>query len=257
LSVTVIVNCKVTLGSEFILINVIEILYQMKQGATAPYLCLGDNDKKYVIKRQRAGFEGCVKEWLLGKLGQSFGLPIPDCQLVNIDGSLLEYNDNYLSEIGEGTAFASEFITDLQEVNYQKLDNASVDILRNLYVFDYWVRNADRNLTEQGGNPNLFYKQSSLDLIVLDHNLAFDNDFLKQDHRELHACKRFWSAQFDFESQQKYEERMRNSLQHWEYLISNIPSDWKVEVTGFDGFINQLKLILDKYKTNLFWEELR
>jgi hypothetical protein len=124
-------------------------------------------------------------------------------------------------------------------------------------VFDYWVRNADRNLTEQGGNPNLFYKQSSLDLIVLDHNLAFDNDFLKQDHRELHACKRFWSAQFDFESQQKYEERMRDSLQHWEYLISNIPSDWKVEVTGFDGFINQLKLILDKYKTNLFWEELR
>jgi hypothetical protein len=63
LSVTVIVNCKVTLGSEFILINVIEILYQMKQGATAPYLCLGDNDKKYVIKRQRAGFEGKRSFW--------------------------------------------------------------------------------------------------------------------------------------------------------------------------------------------------
>jgi hypothetical protein len=29
----------------------------MKQGATAPYLCLADNNKKYVIKRQRAGFE--------------------------------------------------------------------------------------------------------------------------------------------------------------------------------------------------------
>lgn len=169
----------------------------------------------------------------------------------------MEYNDIYLSEIGEGTAFASEFIDDLQEVNYQKLDNASVDILRDLYVFDYWIRNADRNLTEQGGNPNLFYKQSSLDVIVLDHNLAFDNDFLNQDHAQLHVCKRFWPVQFDFDAQQKYEDRMRNSLQHWDDLISKIPNDWKVEVAGFDGFISQLKLILDKYETNLFWEELR
>lgn len=229
----------------------------MKQGATAPYLCVGDNDKKYVIKRQRAGFEGCIKEWLLGKLGQSYGLPIPDCQLVNVDGFLLEYNDTYLSEIGEGIAFASEFITDLQEVNYQKLDNSSVDIMRDLYVFDYWIRNADRNLTEQGGNPNLFYKQSSQDIIVLDHNLAFDPEFLNEEHRELHACKRFWPVQFDFDSQQNYEERMRNSLLIWDDLISSIPSDWKEGITGFDGFISELKLILDNYKIDLFWEELR
>ena len=43
------------------MIAIIEIQYQMKQGATAPYLCLADNNKKYVIKRQRAGFEGCIK----------------------------------------------------------------------------------------------------------------------------------------------------------------------------------------------------
>lgn len=229
----------------------------MKQGATAPYLCLGDNDKKYVIKRQRAGFEGCIKEWLLGNLGQAFGLPIPDCQLVNIDSCLLEYNDIYLSEIGQGTAFASEFIIDLQEMNYQKLDNTSVDTLRDIYVFDYWIQNADRSLTEQGGNPNLFYKQSCLDVIVLDHNLAFDEEFLKQDHNQLHACKRFWPVQFDFDAQQKYEEKMRSSLVYWDNFVSKIPNDWKVEVAGFDGFINQLKLILDKYETDLFWEELR
>ena len=87
----------------------------MKQGATAPYLCLADNNKKYVIKRQRAGFEGCIKEWLFGKLGQYFGLPIPDCELVYVDGSLLEYNDSYQFEIGEGVAFGSEHIPDLQE----------------------------------------------------------------------------------------------------------------------------------------------
>lgn len=239
------------------MISVVEILYQMKQGATAPYLCLADNDKKYIIKRQRAGFEGCIKEWLLGNLGQLFGLPIPDCQLVDIEYGLLEYNDLYLSEIGEGTAFASEFITDLQEVNYLHLSSASVETLRDLYVFDYWIRNADRNLTELGGNPNLFYKQSNFDVIVLDHNLAFDDEFLDEDHKQLHVCQRFWPAQLDFEVQQKYEEKMKNALQSWDDLISKIPNDWKDEIVGFDGFTSQLKLILDKYKTNLFWEELK
>jgi hypothetical protein len=239
------------------LISVVEILYQMKQGATGPYLCIADNKKKYVVKRQRAGFEGCIKEWLLGRLGQLFGLPIPDCQLVYIDIFLLDYNANYQSEIGEGTAFASEFISDLQEVNYQQLNNVSVDVLRDLYVFDYWIRNADRNLTELGGNPNLFYKQSSLDVIVLDHNLAFDHDFLMENHNQLHVCKRFWPAQFDFEAQQKYEERMTRSLQSLDDLISQIPQDWKEEIADFNGFINQLKLILMNYKTNLFWEGLK
>tara|TARA_R110001599_G_C12259430_1_gene660357 strand:+ start:335 stop:1024 length:690 start_codon:yes stop_codon:yes gene_type:complete len=228
----------------------------MKQGATAPYLCTADNQKKYVIKRQRAGFEGCIKELLLAKLGQSFGLPIPDCQLVYIDQTLLEYNDKYKSEIGEGTAFASEFIIDLQEVNYRKLESLSLSVLRDLYVFDYWVRNADRNLTEHGGNPNLFYKQSSLDVIVLDHNLAFDNEFIEKDHQQLHACSRFWSAQIDFESQQRYQEKMTNALQCWDDLIGKIPCDWKVEISDFDGFTSQLKLILNRYTTNLFWEGL-
>jgi hypothetical protein len=61
LSVTVIVNCKVTLGSEFILINVIEILYQMKQGATAPYLCLGDNDKNMLLNVKGLDLKGALK----------------------------------------------------------------------------------------------------------------------------------------------------------------------------------------------------
>jgi hypothetical protein len=104
----------------------------MKQGATAPYLCSADNGKKYVIKRQRAGFEGCIKEWLFGKLGHYFGLPIPSCELVYVDRSLLEYNDTYQFEIGEGMAFASEHVPDLQEVNYQILQSDGFEAIASL-----------------------------------------------------------------------------------------------------------------------------
>ena len=239
------------------MICIVEILHQMQQGATAPYLCMADNDKKYVIKRQRAGFEGCIKEWLFGKLGQNIGLPIPDCELVYVDNSLLEYNDNYMFEIGEGMAFGSEHVSDLQEVNYQQLQGFPKNTLQDLYVFDYWIRNADRNLTEFSGNPNLFYKQSSLDMIVLDHNLAFDSEFLIENHNQLHVSKQFWPAQIDYELQQSYEERIKTALTNWNDLVADIPGDWKEGVANFDGLINEIKLVLNEYQNKQFWEGLK
>ncbi len=239
------------------MICIVEILHQMQQGATAPYLCLADNDKKYVIKRQRAGFEGCIKEWLFGKLGQVFGLPIPDCGLFYVDSSLLEYNDDYKFEIGEGVAFGSEHIPDLQEVNYQQLQSFPKNKLQDLYVFDYWIRNADRNLTELSGNPNLFYKQSNLEVIVLDHNLAFDNDFSIENHHKLHVSTQFWPVQIDYELQHSYEERIKMALANWDDLVANIPDDWKEGVANFDGLINEIKLILNEYQKKQFWEGLK
>ncbi|MDO6719863.1 hypothetical protein Q4575_10645 [Psychrosphaera sp. 1_MG-2023] len=239
------------------MLSIIEIHHQMKQGATAPYLCSADDGKKYVIKRQRAGFEGCIKEWLFGKLGHYFGLPIPCCELVYVDRSLLEYNDTYQFEIGEGMAFGSEHIPDLQEVNYQILQSLPPNTLKDLYVFDYWIRNADRNLTALSGNPNLFYKQSTLEVIVLDHNLAFDSSFMQEQHRQLHLGSTFWPPQIDYDIQQKYEQRMQNSIGFWQEIIAGIPDDWKYEVNDFDGLINQIKLILNEYQNENFWEELK
>jgi hypothetical protein len=239
------------------MIAIIEIQYQMKQGATAPYLCLADNNKKYVIKRQRAGFEGCIKEWLFGKLGQSFGLPIPDCELVYVDRSLLEYNVDYQFEIGEGVAFGSEHIPDLQEVNYQQLHGLPQSKLQDLYVFDYWIHNADRNLTKWGGNPNLFFKHSNLGMIVLDHNLAFDHQFELQSHRQLHVSSQFWPAQMDYDLQQNYKERIEVALTNWDDLVSDISDDWKEGVTDFDGLIEQIKLVLNEYQIKKFWEGLK
>lgn len=239
------------------MICIIEIQYQMKQGATAPYLCLADNDKKYVIKRQRAGFEGCIKEWLFGKLGQYFGLPIPDIELVYVDDSLLEYNDDYQFEIGEGIAFGSEHIPDLQEVNYQQLNGLPQSKLQDLYVFDYWIRNGDRNLSELGGNPNLFYKHSNLDLIVLDHNLALDHQFQLNNHHQFHVSSQFWPAQIDYDLLQNYEERMKTAMTKWDDLVADIPDDWKEGVADFDGFMEQIKLILSEYQNKQFWEGLK
>lgn len=52
-------------------------------------------------------------------------------------------------------------------------DKLKTDIL----LFDVWVMNGDRTLSEQGGNVNLLY-DTTLDkpIVVFDHNLALDKD---------------------------------------------------------------------------------
>jgi hypothetical protein len=159
------------------LLYIEEIIRKMEQGKTEPYLCRDSIKEMYVVKRLTATFDGCIKEWISARLAKEFGLPIPPFSLAEIDEYLIEYNAEYRNDLGEGIAFASKFVEDLQEVNYSLLDEAQIEVLKDLYIFDYWIKNADRTLSESGGNPNLFYKQSTNEVVVVDHNLAFDSAF--------------------------------------------------------------------------------
>ncbi len=168
-----------------------------------------------------------------------------------------KFDADYQFEIGEGVAFASEFIPDLQEVNYQILDSLPQETLRDLYVFDYWIKNADRNLTVLGGNPNLFYAQSNLAVKVLDHNLAFDDDFLIQEHQQLHVSSDYWPAQIDYCALQNYERRMGEALLKWQELVAQIPEDWQQGAFDYHGIIQQMALRLKEYLDQEFWEGLK
>lgn len=89
------------------MINIIEIQQKMTQGKTEPWLCLGDDDNQYIVKRLNATYKGCLYEWIAANLGQRFGLAIPDCALVNIDEFLVEYDADLLTGLGSGIALGS------------------------------------------------------------------------------------------------------------------------------------------------------
>jgi hypothetical protein len=50
------------------MINIIEIKQKMTQGKTEPWLCLGDDNNEYVVKRLNATFKGCLYEWIAANL---------------------------------------------------------------------------------------------------------------------------------------------------------------------------------------------
>lgn len=170
------------------MINIIEIQQRMTQGKTEPWLCLGNDQKKYVVKRLNATFKGCLYEWIAANLGQRFGLAIPDFALVSVDEALVEYDIDLLTGLGAGVAFGSCLQNDLQEVNVELIRKADRNVLQDLYMFDYWINNGDRTLTVFGGNPNLYYNVVSQSLVVIDHNLAFEQSFSLKDHKKLHVA---------------------------------------------------------------------
>ena len=85
-----------------------------------------------------------------------------------------------ICQFGAGFVFASRQFANAQEstpaTRHLMPDAVAPDVL----VFDWWPRNEDRHLTENGGNPNLFWDVVGSPLAVTDHNLAFDPDLTRQ-----------------------------------------------------------------------------
>ncbi|WP_171035465.1 HipA family kinase [Pseudoalteromonas ruthenica] len=231
-----------------------EITRQMKQGQTAPFLCTADDGNQYIVKGARATSKGLVKEWISAHLCRAFGLPIPDFELAYVDDALVEYG---YDDLGSGMCFASQFVPNIQDIPYAKLGGVSQKTLRDLYLFDFWIKNDDRCLTELGGNPNLFLDPVSNELIVLDHNLAFDSSFNLENHTSLHVGRAAWFAtQFELFGQTEYEEQLENAFEHLAEAVDSIPDEW-LESYSLDSIKQEIIVVLEQFRTTNFWEALR
>jgi hypothetical protein len=94
-------------------------------------------------------------------------------------------------------------------------------------IFDLWVENADRTLTEKGGNPNLLWKSDESGLYVIDHNLIFDDEFNKVDFCDTHAFKSVLiNKQDDVVEKIDFEARMKKTRACWQSAWSKIPLEW-------------------------------
>ena len=98
---------------------------------------------------------------------------------------------------------------------------------REMALFDWWILNGDRTLSESGGNPNILWAAPDLGPYVIDHNLAFDESVtlssLERDHifgsslREIVDTERLRHA---------FAERLNVCLTHWEDIWREVPDRW-------------------------------
>lgn len=240
-------------------LTIIEVLQRSIQGRTKPYICRADDGAIYYVKGRSATRNGLMAEWLCAELATAFGLPIAPYTLASVPEELIEADTTgWLADLGGGEVFASRKV-DSVEMTAVHRDHTPPEVRRDLLVFDWWVRNDDRTLTERGGNPNLLWKhEDGGQLVVIDHNLAFDPAFSVEGFRTSHVFADEIPGLFsDFLARDAYRQRLHQALSAWQGACAMIPRPWNfvdAEMTIPATFsLDQTLALLRRCEQDEFW----
>lgn len=234
-------------------LEIIEVLRPSDQGRTTPFLCRGEDEKLYYVKGRKSGPRSQGAEWMIAHLAQKFGLPVPPFTLAHVSDSLLAESSERYQVLGSGTAFASE-----AQVGAQWFENAfvgavSTELRRDVMVFDWWIQNMDRTQD----NPNLLWDVGAKKLVVIDHDLAFDDEaFWPTFFRQYHVFNLEWdSVVLNPAVRDMYQERMHDAIAVWESARRSAPTFWLGDVgCGNNAFDHGTALDrLSRYKSDALW----
>lgn len=206
-------------------LEITEIRNNTSQGQTEPFMCSAADNRNYVVKGKSTCVDGCIKEWMGAKLAIAFGLPVPPFNLVKVPASLLAIHTEAAAGLGSDPAFASQYVPFSSELKYESIAKINKKLRQNIVMFDAWVRNEDRTLTQYGGNPNLIWSENIL--YVIDHNLIFDKDFCTNRFLATHVFKdEIPEILHDFLMRREYEKKMQTVLNIWPSAWDTLPIQW-------------------------------
>jgi hypothetical protein len=161
-----------------------------------------------------------------------------------------------LGPLGAGIVFASRQIPHVQELSVTTRALVSVELATDVLVFDWWLHNEDRNLTELGGNPNLLWDIQTDQLAVIDHNQAFDPDFDAGHFLESHVFSACWNrVSSDLVEQAKYLEKMEAVLADLNRVRDSIPESWWMVDDGVPANVSWDEIVrcLERCHREDFW----
>jgi hypothetical protein len=237
--------------------QIVEILERSEQGVTRPFLCRCTDDQLYYVKGEGAGRRSLLCEWFAGHLAHAMGLPLPPFAIVQARRELVElYPEG--RDLGVVPAFGSRVVAHTQELTVSHLDDVPQSLRRDVLIFDWWTQNPDRTLTTRSGNPNLLWNTDKGELVVIDHNVAFDPVFDARAFSETHVFASAVPDIFhDLVEPLNYADRLRSALAVWQMACQNVPDEWwfadeeRTVPASFDA--NAAWALLNRYTHEKFW----
>jgi len=242
-------------------IEILEVISRSEQGITKPYICRASDNLVYYVKSSELSNRERCAELISNRLAHLFGLPVAKAIVVDIPSSLLGDISNNLDYSGlkAGPAFASERQI-ASDIYYSNVASVPFDQRCDIFIFYRWIRNSDRTLSKLGGNPNMLWEPKENNLILIDHNLAFDVNF---DHKEFYTSHVFANepmglitCEHEIESSQErrqyYEGLFEKTLSSWNDIVAELPDEWLTAnaTVNTDDFRD----LLEEYRLNSFWK---
>lgn len=239
-------------------VSIVEILGRAEQGMTKPFKCKDANGQLYYVKGRNADRRSLIAEWVCGHLAQAFGLPLADFAVVDVPNMLLEAaTESDWAELGSGQAFGSKALPHVLEITWPQVAKVPQRLRQDVLVFDWWIRNDDRNLTEYGGNPNLLWNTVDDSLVVIDHNLAFSENFNSAEFFATHVFRDDWNSIFDdCVMRAEYATRLQQAFAAFEQACHNCPPEWFWVGEGVPAKFDrdEIRNILLRFEDLHFWE---
>jgi hypothetical protein len=191
---------------------------------------MADDGNHYWVKGSGAGQMGLCAEWIAGRLGREFGLPIPELAQVEVSIEFIQQSAfPEIEDLGAGIKFGSKHVEGCQEYDATLLavtpDNLKIDVL----AFDLWIRNTDRTFSRpfgSSGNPNLLWEPMNAQLWVIDHNNAFlPDDLLQASGFQSHV---FYEARRTMNAsiRSKLSARMAGLIESTPIFFQELPEEW-------------------------------
>lgn len=235
--------------------RITEIIRPIESGMTEPVLCVLDDDHTYCVKGKGALARGKISEVVCAVIGKAIGLPIPDFAIASLSSAMMAQADSEINigRIGSEPAFASLWKEPVSDFMMVMRPNFSPSLLASIYVYDHWIRNDDRTLTDHGGNVNLLVNLSAKELVVIDHNLAFSASYAIED-LHLHVGHQSWkSLEGRKEFSVSLRERMLRAFDQVPAVADCLPDEWvEQEPELIDHALDTLCRVIGPE----FWDEL-
>lgn len=240
-----------------------EIIRQSQQGVSVqPFLVRGDDDQMYFVKGlSRALGNGLVSEALAAELGMHLGLPIPPWRVMDIPQALIDFSViDGVKDLSGGPAFASLQVENASDLMWASLSTLSADLKRKVLLFDWWILNGDRGLGEIGGNVNLILNPKG-ELVVIDHNVAFDPALENSEFRQYHVFRdQLGSFDGNLLARLDYLPLLDAAIADWGRITSLLPEEWLCRNHDpddeYEPTLQQRLQILERFKDEQFWGQL-
>ncbi|MGL5949115.1 MAG: HipA family kinase [Aeromonas sp.] len=239
-----------------------EVVRRMDEGYTRARLCLAEDRSIYVVKAldEVPAYE-LIAEWICGHLAHCFGLPVPPCKLVIGLPKLLHQAGERCNQPNDSVGFASQFQRSANTLTIEQARTLPAQLKTDILVFDAWIKNGDRTLSDQGGNVNLLADfMSERGLWVFDHNQALNPN---QDLAVLATHHVFSGANAglsldDLVLRAEYEAKMEYCLTQLPQVIAELPQSWRDEANerqsdGQDVIEHIVLPLLARYNAPNFW----
>ncbi|WP_430317848.1 HipA family kinase [Pseudomonas nitroreducens] len=239
-----------------------EIIRQSDQGVSVrPFLIRANDGHRYFVKGlNRAGGPSLISEVIAAELGTCLGLPIPEWCLMDIPQGLIDFSsaDN-VTDLSGGPAFASRQVDNVNELMWAGLRNVPLELQRKVLVFDWWIQNGDRTLGELGGNVNLLL-DSTGNLVVIDHNVAFDATLTAAEFCHNHVFRDQLGHFQDLVTRQDYQRELDAALAQWDRISALLPVEWlyrdQDEIDETEPTLRQRHATLQLFRDERFWGQL-